>query len=82
MVLYVGAELDPTLKVIKKKKSGIRPFNLALNATLAYGYIYSGGMRFFFPGEYKLKINKWCLHRRCLYYMYFLLKVTVGFKNV
>ena len=56
----------------KKKKSEIGPFNLALNTTLAYGYIYSSGMRFF-SSEFKLKINKWCLHPRYLYYMYFLL---------
>ena len=38
-------------------KSGIGSFNLALNTTLAYGYKYSGGI-WFFPGKYKLKINK------------------------
>ena len=32
----------------------------------------SGGLRFF-SSEFKLKINKWCLHPRCLYYMYLLL---------
>ena len=28
----------------KKKRSGIGPFNIASNTTLAYGYVYSGGM--------------------------------------
>ena len=54
-----------------KKRSGIGPFNIALNTILAYGYVYNGGMRVF-SGEFKLKINKGCLHPRCLYYMYFL----------
>ena len=43
-------------------RSGIRPFNLTLNTTLAYRYEYSGATGFFFFCEYKLKINKWCLH--------------------
>ena len=53
-------------------KSGTEPFNLALNTILAYGYEYNYDCDFFF-GEYKLKINKWCLHLRYLYFMYFLL---------
>ena len=56
----------------KKKRSGIGPFNIALNTILAYGYVNNGGTRFF-SGEFKLKINNGCLHPRCLYYMYFLL---------
>ena len=64
--------IGPNIEGYQKKKSEIGPFNLALNTTLAYGYIYSSGMRFF-SSEFKLKINKWCLHPRYLYYMYFLL---------
>ena len=64
--------IGPDIEGYQKKKSGIGPFNLTLNTTLAYGYVYSGGMRFF-SSEFELKINKWCLHPRCLYYMYFLL---------
>ena len=34
---------------------------------------------FFFPGEYKLKINKLCLRLRCLYYIYiFYYKLHLG----
>ena len=49
----------------------IEPFNLVLNTTLAYKYVYNSEMRFFFSGDFKQKINKWCLHPMYLYYIYF-----------
>ena len=56
-----------------------RPFNLTLNTTLVYEYENSGGMRFS-SGEYKLKINKWCLNTMSLYYMYLLHKLRLGLR--
>ena len=38
-------------------RSRTRASNLILNTTLAYGYKYNGRI-WFFPGKYKLKINK------------------------
>ena len=43
------SRIGPDIEGYKKKKKGgrIGPFNLALNTTLVYGHVYSGGMRFF-----------------------------------
>ena len=61
-------------------RSGTRPFNLALNTIFAYRYEYNSGMRLFL-GDYKLKINKWYLRQRYLYYMYIILyKLHLGSK--
>ena len=78
----------------KKKKhlssgSGTRSFNIALNTTLAYIYNYTSGIWCFFPGEYKLIIDKWYSYPSYLYYMLVISdcpimidKLQLGFKNL